>query len=426
MNASVTDPTSASTARLNRTYPWVVLGISFMTVAAAFGCRAAFALFFVAVLEEFHWSRGLAAGALTLGSVAWTFSAPVWGQMLDRLGPRVVFPAGAGLMAAGFVVSSMTHAVWHYYLGMGLLVGLGFAALPMTSQATVITNWFVRKRGMAMGIAASGIGVGIFLVVPATEWLIVAFGWRNAYLMLAGVMLAAVVPLNLFFQRRRPQDMGLLPDFGAATVAASGGPRRAREDGVTLAGALRNYRFWALAGGFVLGAIPVHMVLVHQVAAMVDVGLSRDFGAWVLALTGFFTTFTMIGMGTLSDRIGSERAYTIGSMALVGGILVILYLDRMSEFAVVSLYPPLFAVGFGSRQGLYPTIAADIFHGKHFGSIIGLLALSIGTGAGVGPWLAGYLHDVSGSYASSGWIGIVLCVLSLVCIWIVAPSKGAD
>ncbi len=426
MNASVAEPASARTARLNRTYPWVVLGISFMTVAAAFGCRAAFALFFVAVLDEFHWSRGLAAGALTLGSVAWTFSAPVWGQMLDRLGPRVVFPAGAGLMAAGFAVSSMTHAVWHYYLGMGLLVGLGFAALPMTSQATVITNWFVQKRGMAMGIAASGIGVGIFLVVPATEWLIVAFGWRNAYLVLAGVMLAAVVPLNLFFQRRRPQDLGLLPDFGAATEAASGGPRRAREDGVTLAGALRNYRFWALAGGFVLGAIPVHMVLVHQVAAMVDVGLSRDFGAWVLALTGFFTTFTMIGMGTLSDRIGSERAYTIGSMALVGGILVILYLDRMSEFAVVSLYPPLFAVGFGSRQGLYPTIAADIFHGKHFGSIIGLLALSIGTGAGVGPWLAGYLHDVSGSYASSGWIGIVLCVLSLVCIWIVAPSKGAD
>ena len=114
------------------------------------------------------------------------------------------------------------------------------------------------------------------------------------------------------------------------------------------------------------GAIPVHMVLVHQVAAMVDAGLSREFGAWVLSLTGFFTTFTMIGMGTLSDRIGSERAYTIGSLALVGGILMILNLDGIPEILVVSLYPPLFAVGFGSRQGLYPTIAADIFHGEAF------------------------------------------------------------
>ena len=100
MNTPPTDAGYGGIERLNRVYPWVVLGISFMTVAAAFGCRAAFALFFVAVIEEFQWSRGLAAGALTLGSVAWTVSAPAWGQMLDRLGPRFVFPAGAGLMAA--------------------------------------------------------------------------------------------------------------------------------------------------------------------------------------------------------------------------------------------------------------------------------------------------------------------------------------
>ena len=426
MDTSVADTTSVPTARLNRVYPWAVLGISFITVAAAFGCRAAFALFFVAVIEEFQWSRGLAAGALTLGSVAWTLSAPVWGHMLDRLGPRVVFPAGAGLMAAGFIVSAMTQSVWQYYLGMGLLVGLGFAALPMTSQATVISNWFVRKRGMAMGLAAAGIGAGIFLVVPVTEWLIVGFGWRNAYLVLAGVMLAAVVPLNLFFQRRRPQDMGLQPDFGATTVVVNGGSRQREDDGRTLAQALRSYRFWALAMGFLLGALPVHLVLVHQVAAMVDAGFSREFGATVLGLTGFFTIFTMIGMGMFSDRVGREWAYTIGSLALVGSVLVILFLDAMPRVLLIGLYPPLFAVGFGSRQGLYPTIAAELFHGAHFGSIIGVLAVCIGIGSGVGPWLAGYLHDLSGSYASSCWTAIVLVVLSLVCIWVTAPSKGPD
>ena len=426
MDTSVADTTSVRTARLNRVYPWAVLGISFMTVAAAFGCRAAFALFFVAVIEEFQWSRGLAAGALTVGSVAWTLSAPVWGHMLDRFGPRVVFPAGASLMAAGFIVSAMTQSVWQYYLGMGLLVGLGFAALPMTSQATVISNWFVRKRGMAMGLAAAGIGAGIFLVVPVTEWLIVGFGWRNAYLVLAGVMLAAVVPLNLFFQRRRPQDMGLQPDFGATTVVVNGGSRQREDDGRTLAQALRSYRFWALAMGFLLGALPVHLVLVHQVAAMVDAGFSREFGATVLGLTGFFTIFTMIGMGMFSDRVGREWAYTIGSLALVGSVLVILFLDAMPRVLLIGLYPPLFAVGFGSRQGLYPTIAAELFHGAHFGSIIGVLAVCIGIGSGVGPWLAGYLHDLSGSYASSCWTAIVLVVLSLVCVWVTAPSKGPD
>ncbi len=397
-----------------------------MTVAAAFGCRGAFALFFVAVIEEFHWSRGLSAGALTLGSVAWTLSAPLWGHMLDRLGPRVVFPVGAGLMAAGFIVSAMTRHVWQYYLGMGLLVGLGFAALPMTSQATVISNWFVRKRGMAMGLAAAGIGAGIFLVVPATEMLIVEFGWRNAYLVLAAVMLAAVVPLNLFLQRRRPQDMGLRPDFGATTVAPSAGAGRVGAGGGTLAEALCSFRFWTLSLSFLLGALPVHMVLVHQVAAMVDAGFSRELGAWVLSLTGFFTIFTMIGMGALSDRVGREWAYTIGTVALVAGILFIRFLDGVSRFLLIALYPPLFAVGFGSRQSLYPTVAADIFHGAHFGSIIGVLAVCIGIGAGVGPWLAGYLFDVSGSYASSCWTAIAMCVLSLGCFWATAPSKGPN
>lgn len=422
MNASPAD----GTARLERTYPWVVLGISFTTVAAAFGCRGAFALFFVAVVEEFQWSRALSAGALTLGAAAWTVSAPVWGRMLDRFGPRLVFPAGAGLMAAGFVVSGMTETVWHYYLGMGLLVGLGFAALPMTSQATVISNWFVRKRGMAMGVAASGVGAGIFLVVPAAERLIMGLGWRNAYLVLAGALLAAVVPLNLFFQRRRPQDMGLRPDLGATAAAGPEGSGAARTGGWTLGTALRSSRFWVLALGYLLGAVPVHMVLVHQVAAMVDAGFSRELGAAVLSLTGLFTTFTMIGMGMLSDRTGREWAYTIGSMALTGGILLILFLDELSEVLLVGLYPPLFAVGFASRQSLYPTIAADIFHGPHFGSIIGVAALFIGAGSGVGPWLAGYLHDLSGNYASACWTAVALGLLSLACIWVAAPRKGVD
>ena len=159
--------------------------------------------------------------------------------------------------------------------------------------------------------------------------------------------------------------------------------------GMTLAEALRNFRFWALALAFVLGALPVHMVLVHQVAAMVDAGFSRELGAWVLSLTGFFTIFTMIGMGMLSDRIGREWAYTIGTAALVGGILLILFLDGMPRFVLIAVYPPLFAVGFGSRQSLYPTVAADIFHGAHFGSIIGVLAVCIGMGAGVGTLAGG-------------------------------------
>lgn len=415
---------SITAARGYRFYPWLVLAIAFVSVGAAFGTRAAFALFFVAVVEEFHWSRGLSAGALTLGSVAWTFAAPLTGYLLDRWGPRVVIPAGAGIMALGFAVSSLAQSVLQFYIGMGLLVGLGFSALTMTSQATVISNWFVRKRGMAMGVGASGIGVGILLIVPATQISINAFGWRDSYLLLALVLLATVVPLNAIFQRRRPEDVGLLPDSGATKSRDRSGDDRYVLDEWTLRRALSSGRFWLLAFGVFLGALPLHLVLVHQVAAMVDVGFSKEFSASMLGLTGLFAVFTMVGMGTLSDRIGREWAYTVGTLSLVGAISVLYAVRDATQVGFVYLFPPLLAIGFSSRQSLYPTIAADLFHGRHFGAIIGVVALFIGAGAGAGPWLGGYLHDLSGDYDTAFITGIALALLSLGFIWIVRPGSN--
>ena len=208
---SLTEIQIARSRALQRYYPWVVIGIAFLTVAVAFGARNAFAVFLVSVIEEFHWSRGLASGALMLGSVMWTVSAPLIGVLLDRLGPRIVMPGGAIIMAIGFVITGLGHTVVEYYIGMGVFMGVGFAALPMTSQATFLSNWFVRKRGMAIGLAASGIGLGILLVVPWTQWLIASYGWRAALFILAGVLAVIIAPVNFFFQRQRPEEMNLQP-----------------------------------------------------------------------------------------------------------------------------------------------------------------------------------------------------------------------
>src|SRR5262245_7140981 len=146
---------------LQRYYSWFVIPIAFLTVSVAFAARNTLAVCLGAVIEEFHGSRGLAAGTLMLGSVMWTLAAPVIGILLDRFGPRIVLSGGAISMAAGFIISGMTHTIFEFYLGMGIFMGVGFAALTMTSQATFLSNWFVRKRGMAIGTAASGIGLGI-------------------------------------------------------------------------------------------------------------------------------------------------------------------------------------------------------------------------------------------------------------------------
>lgn len=409
---------------LQRYYPWVVIGIACLTVGVAFGARNAFAVFLVAVIEEFHWSRGLASGALMLGSVLWTLSAPVIGILLDRLGPRVVLPGGAILMAIGFVVSGFADSVVEFYIGMGVFMGVGFAALPMTSQATFLSNWFIRKRGMAIGTAASGIGLGILFIVPWTQWLISTYGWRAAYFILAGLLGLIVAPLNYLFQRQRPDEMNLKPDFGDAPPARSATRvKTARTGGPSLKEALRTWRFWAFAMGVLAGAIPLHMVLIHQVAAVSDAGFSKELAALGLGLIGLFTAPAMILMGLLADRIGRQASYLLGSAGLMAGIFFLMMISDADRAWLLYLFPPFIAVGFSSRQSLYPTIAADLFHGKSFGAIIGAISLFIGAGAGIGPWLGGLIYDWTGSYREAFWVAQAAAFVSVIFIWLAGARE---
>lgn len=421
---SVNEFKGAGSRALHRVYPWVVIGVAFVTVGVAFGARNAFAVFLIAVVEEFRWSRALASGALMVGSIMWTLVAPFIGVLLDRFGPRIVLPGGAIIMALGFAISGTAQTVWQFYLGMGVFVGVGFAALPMTSQATFLSNWFIRKRGMAIGTVASGIGLGILIVVPLTQRLIAAYGWRAAYFLLAGVLAAVVAPLNYFFQRQRPEQMNLRPDFGASPSQHAARHESAPSaDGPSLKTALRTLRFWLFAAGVLAGAIPLHMILIHVVAAMSDAGFSKELAAFGLGLIGLFTAPAMIFMGWLSDRIGRQISYALGSASLMAGIAALMMMADASQAWLFYAFPPLTALGFSSRQSLYPTIAADLFHGKSFGAIIGSVALFIGAGAGIGPWLGGAVHDWTGDYLWAFWIAQALVLLSVVFIWLAAARR---
>ena len=409
---------------LQRYYPWVVISVAFLTVGVAFGARNAFAVFLIAVVEEFHWSRGQASGALMVGSIVWTLAAPVIGILLDRLGPRIVLTGGAIIMASGFVISGLAHTLTEFYFGMGILVGIGFAALPMTSQATFLSNWFIRKRGMAIGITASGIGLGILVVVPLTQWLIATYGWRAAFFVLAALLAAVVAPLNYCFQRQRPEQLNLKPDFGYSPPQDSMRHRKPTStDGPSLRAALRTWRFWAFAFGVLAGAIPLHMVLIHQVAAVSDAGFSKEMAAFGLGLIGLFTAPAMIFMGLLADRIGRQKSYLLGSASLMIGIALLMIIADARQNWLLYAFPPFIAFGFSSRQSLYPTIAADLFHGKSFGAIIGAIALFIGAGAGIGPWLGGVIHDLTGGYFWAFWVAQALTFFSVACIWLAASRE---
>lgn len=408
---------------IGRHYPWVVVGLSFLTVGVAFGCRASFAVFLIVIIQEFHWSRGATAGALLLGALVWSISAPFIGMLFDRYGPRVVLPAGSLIMAMGFFITSFTQTLLHFYIGIGVFMALGFAALPMSTHGIIISNWFVQKRGTAMGIVASGMGAGVLVIVPLSQVLISEMGWRQAYRMLALLLVVLITPLNLLFQRHRPEDVGLSPDSVTTPSTTRTARSISHENGWTLRRAVRSFRFWALAMGVFTGALPLHMILIHQVAAAVDAGFSKGLAAATLGLTGFFTSLGMILLGSTSDRIGREWAYTLGSLAMILGVVLLLTARGPSQVWMLYSFALFFALGFASRQSLYPTIAADLFHGRHFGAINGTLVVFVGAASGMGPWLGGYLFDRFGNYNSAFWIANLLALLSVISIWIAGPSR---
>jgi sulfite exporter TauE/SafE len=165
------------------------------------------------------------------------------------------------------------------------------------------------------------------------------------------VLAVVVAPLNYFFQRQRPEEMNLKADFGESQLRASVGHAKAAGiDGPSLKAALRTWRFWAFAFGVLAGAIPLHMVLIHQVAAVSDAGFSKEVAAFGLGLIGLFTAPAMIFMGLLADRIGRQWSYALGSASLMVGIFLLMMITDATQSWLFYAFPPFIAFGFSSRQ----------------------------------------------------------------------------
>lgn len=412
-------------------YGWIVVGISLLTLTISYGTRSSFSIFFVAMLDEFNWSRAGLAAAFSLHSMISTLGVPLGGALIDRFGPRRIFPLGAIVLACGLIAISRIHTLWQFYLCFGIIISLGRSTLSMGPNSAILANWFTRYRGTAMGIAAAGPGMGMFLLAPLMQLLISAFGWRTAYLVYAGLVLG-LIPVILFFQRLRPAELGLQPDgvtpqeAAGASTAEQGKQRQVRiideawaAEDWTPYKAIRTYRFWALFSAFFFGNFTT-IVLVHQVAFLVDVGYSKLFAASIFGLIGATTSASTALFGAFSDRIGRETSYTIQTACALVAIILLLLIRDPSQPWLLYLYAVLF--GLGSRQTL-PVMAADLFQGRHLGAIYGILAFGIGIGHIIGPWLGGYLFDLTQSYTIAFAVSLIGVLFGCLGVWLAAPRK---
>jgi MFS family permease len=404
------------------------VGIAFVTMGVGVNARTAFSLLFPPILAEFGWDRGLTAGAFSFGFLVSAVLSPSLGRLMDRRGPRVVIELGVVLVASGLMLAPLVRAPWHLYATLGVLVGGGSVCMSYTGQALYLPNWFVRRRGLAMSIAFSGVGVGSIILLPWLQVLIVRSGWRTACFTLGVVAVILLAPLNLLV-RGRPAELGLEPDGDPAAGTAGARPQSNVVDAAwvavdwTLARAIGTARFWWIAIGYLCGLYSWYAVQVHQTKYLTEIGFTPSVAAWALGLVSLVAIPGQIALGHLSDRIGREWVWTVGSLGFALCYVALLLLRDLPSPAL--LYPMVVCqglLGYG-LVSVIGAIPAEIFEGRHYGTIFGTLMLASIAGGAVGPWLTGVIHDATGSYALAWWSAIGASTLSSVAIWLAAPRQ---
>ena len=421
--------TRAMIARLPFFYGWVIIGVVFVTMGVGVNARTAFSLLFPPILDEFGWDRGVTAGAFSFGFLVSAALSPLLGRLVDTQGPRVLNEVGVVLIGAGLLLATLVHAPWQLYATLGMLVGSGSVCLGYTGQALFLPNWFVRRRGLAMSLAFSGVGVGSIILLPWLQGLIVHVGWRAACFALGVLVLVLLLPLNLLI-RHRPQDIGLEPDGDRTThddahVSARSNVVDADWVAVnwTLGRAVRTGRFWWIAVGYFCALFAWYAVQVHQTKYLIEIGFSPGTAAWALGAVSLAGIPGQIGLGHLSDRVGREFVSGIGNLGFVLCCLFLLLLRQTPSPAL--LYTMVIAqgaLGYGVTS-VIGAIPAEIFQGRHYGAIFGTLMLASISGGAAGPWVTGVLHDETGSYELAFWVSLGCSVLSALAIWLAAPRK---
>ncbi len=412
-------------------YGWIIVAAGIVSYALGYGSRYSFSVIFPSLLEEFQWPRDMTAGIFSIHFLAYGLAAPIAGGLVDRIGPRKTMALGTILLSLGLVLSGLGNEPWHFYLSFGVTTGIGLSLTGAVPFTTVLRNWFERRRGLAFSILFFGVG-GSFISYPGIAFLIDNLDWRNTFLIEAAIVIGCMLPLIIFIVRYHPRDKGLFVDG----TSRDKGPDRDREAEVplikdqtwisidwTLSKAVKTRPFWMLSlSTFCLWGITQHIVVTHHIAFAMDMGYSRIYASSVLSLFGILFSLGCL-ISLISDRIGRESTLTIGAVFIISGILMLMFIKDNTQPWMLYYYAA--AVGFGIGMTTPPIAAAttDIFQGPKAGAIIGFVWFSFAVGGSIGPWLGGWVFELTKSYKSAFIIAIVICVLGCCGMWWAAPRK---
>jgi len=393
-------------------YGWVVVATFCIAGTAIWGIRFSFGVFFKSLESEFALSRAATSAIFSVQMVLGGIFTILGGWALDRYGPRVVFLLMGIFTGLSLVLTGQTGALWQIFFTYSLLLAMGTSAIYVTVMSTV-SRWFEKKRGLALGIASIGAGMGPLVVAPFATYLISAFDWRTAFIILGIIALAVVIPFSRLL-KRDPQEIGTLPDGASFSPNASLEQRpAAAADYLSPWQAFRTRSFWLVVGIFFLYAVTIFIILTHLVPHVTDLGFSAVEAATVFSVAGGAMLAGRVLLGVASDRLGRKMAAMLCTLMHAGGMLWLLWAQEMWMFY---LYALVFGLAWGGMGPVMAVIIGETFGLGRMGAILGILDAGFNIGAALGPVIGGVIFDVKGDYSLSFLLGVGLMLVTTVLI----------
>ena len=406
-------------------YGWVIVGVMAATGAVSMAMGALnFGLFIKPMGDELGIGRSTFGWALTARQVSSAVTSPGVGWLLDRFGSRVMLPAAAFFTGGAMIGLAFMNSAWQLMALFALMGLVGMSGPGALVTSVPVLKWFVRDRGKAISFMALGIPVGAMIFVPLTQVFIDAWGWRQAWFVLAILGIGVIVPLASIFVRRQPEDMGLLPDGVRPSMAAtdefSSPPAPDDEVSWTVHDAMLTSTLWRLVIVFSVLALAIGIVAVHRIPAFMDRGLDATFISFATAVDAVCAGAATFAFGMLVRRFSGRLMGSIGFALLAVASVLTIY---ATTTFIMFLSMAVFGLGIGGMMFLQNFIWADYFGRANVGSIRGLvMPINLAVG-GIGAPLAGYVRDATGSYDSIWWVGVGLMVAVTALLAMTPPPR---
>ncbi len=405
----MSNPRSRKPLNVRFFYGWVVVVTTFTASLLAAGIRAAPQTFVRPLEADFGWSRGAINAAVSINLVLYGAIGPFAGRFQDRRGPRVVMLVALSLLAVGAGLTSSINRLWEFLVVWGLIVGTGAGGISSVLAASVAHRWFVRHRGVVLGLLNSAGSTGQLIFIPVVLSMIVAWGWRVAAMTLSGVAVVAFL-LVWWLMRNDPAEVGeeALGESEANAAARPGGAPPVTS--TTVRDAVRTRTFWLLAGAYAIcGGTSNGLIGANMIPHALDIGISHQVASITVGIMAGLNFVGTMGAGWLCDRMDPRKVlawiYALRAVSLFilpavtgpAGMFVFAVIYGLDWFATV---PPVVA------------IAGNTFGKNSVGSIYGLIFLAHQLGGAVMAQSSGIAYDVFGDYVPSFLTGAVLAVLA--------------